>query len=127
MDDSEWESLLIPISLAFFFFSSTAGRVVANYPSPAGVMESSLDLEYWDAIVERNPILRALQPDVEALLVNRIAEEHQYYRVPIDQCFRLVGIIRTHWHGLSGGTEVWTRIEEFFRLLKEASCRGQIA
>ena len=26
---------------------------------------------------------------------------------PIDQCFRLVGIIRAGWKGLSGGTEVW--------------------
>src|SRR5262249_25280608 len=40
MDDHEWESLLIPINLAFFAYSTPAGRVVANYPSPGGVMES---------------------------------------------------------------------------------------
>src|SRR5437764_5827819 len=55
MDDQEWESLLIPINLAFFVHSSTAGRVIAQYPSPGGVMESSLELEYWDAIVQGNP------------------------------------------------------------------------
>src|SRR5437016_3671232 len=84
MDDQQWESLLIPINLAFFFHSSAAGRVVANYPSPGGAMESSLDLEYWSAIVERNPVLRKFEPDVEALLVNRIAQPPQYYRAPID-------------------------------------------
>ena len=42
MDDQEWESLLIPINMAFFFYSSAAERVVANYPSPGGAMES-----YW--------------------------------------------------------------------------------
>ena len=73
MDDQEWESLLIPINLAFFVHSSAAGRVVAQYPSPGGAMESSLDLEYWDRIVERNPILKKFEPDVEALLVNRIS------------------------------------------------------
>ena len=121
MDDQEWDSLLIPINLAFFVHSSAAGRVVAQYPSPGGAMESSLDLEYWDAIVERNPVLKKLEPDVEALLVNRISNPPQYYRAPIDQCFRLVGIIRTHWRGLSGGSEVWTEIDRFFQQLNEAS------
>lgn len=121
MDDQEWESLLIPINLAYFFHSSAAGRVVANYPSPGGAMESSLDLEYWSAIVDRNPVLKKLEPDVEALLVNRMESSPQYYRVPIDQCFRLVGIIRTNWRGLSGGEEVWKEIDVFFRQLSEAA------
>lgn len=46
MDDEEWESLLIPINLAYFVYNSSAARVVAQYPSPGGAMESSLDLEY---------------------------------------------------------------------------------
>jgi hypothetical protein len=114
MDDQEWESLLIPINLAFFVYSTAAGRVVAQYPSPGGAMESSLDLEYWDAIVGRNPILKKFEPDVEALLLNRISDSPRYYRAPIDQCFRLIGLIRTHWRGLSGGTEVWQEIDRFF-------------
>jgi hypothetical protein len=121
MDDQEWESLLIPINLAFFVHNSAAGRTVAQYPSPGGAMESTLELEYWDAIVARNPVLKQLEPDVEALLVNRISVPPQYYRVPIDQCFRLVGLIRTQWRGLSGGSEVWRQIEEFFQQLNEAS------
>lgn len=115
IDRHEWESLLIPINLAFFVRSSLAQKTVAQYPSPGGAMESSLDLEYWDAIVERNPILSRLEPDVEALLVNRISDSPQYFRVPIDKCFHLVGIIRTNWHGLSGGEQVWTEIGSFFR------------
>src|SRR5581483_7595078 len=114
MDDQEWDSLLIPINLAFFVHNSTAGRMVAQYPSPGGAMESTLDLEYWDAIVARNPVLKRFEPDVEALLVNRISNPPQYYRAPIDHCFRLVGLIRTHWRGLSGGSEVWREIEGFF-------------
>jgi len=121
MDDAEWESLLIPINLAFFVYSSAAQRVVAQYPSPGGPMESALDLPYWSAIVERNPLLRKFEPDVEALLVNRISAPPRYYRCPIDHCFRLVGIIRTEWRGLSGGDAVWRRIEDFFRDLDQAS------
>jgi|SRR5579871_5446110 len=121
MDDHEWESLLIPINLAYFVENSAAGRVVAQYPSPGGAMESSLDLEYWNAVVARNPVLKKFEPDVEALLVNRIGENPRYYRAPIDQCFRLVGILRTHWHGLSGGAEVWKEIETFFHQLDGAA------
>ncbi len=121
MDDQEWESLLIPINLAYFFRHSAAGRVVANYPSPGGAMESSLDLEYWNAIEERNPVLRKFEPDVEALLVNRLTSTPAYYRTPIDECFRLVGIMRTHWRGLSGGETVWREIDKFFLELKEAA------
>lgn len=119
MDDQEWESLLIPINLAFFVFSSSAGKLVAQYPSPGGAMESSLDLEYWKAIEERNPVLKKLEPDVEALLVNRLGASPQYYRAPIDKCFYLVGLIRAHWRGLSGGEEVWKEIDTFFRELND--------
>jgi len=121
MDDQEWASLLIPINLAYFFRNSELGRVVANYPSPWGAMESSLDLEYWSVIANRNPVLKKFEPDVEALLVNRISGAPEYFRVPIDHCFRLVGLIRTHWRGLSGGSEVWQEIDGFFRRLNEAA------
>jgi Family of unknown function (DUF5947) len=121
MDDHEWDSLLIPIKLAFFVNDSKAGRVVAQYPSPAGAMESTLDLEYWQAIAVRNPILDNFVPDVEALLVNRVSNPPQYFRVPIDLCYRLVGTIRKHWRGLSGGSEVWKQIDHFFRELNAAS------
>jgi hypothetical protein len=121
MDDQEWDSLLIPINLAYFVYDSPAARTIAQYPSPGGAMESSLDLEYWSAIMERNPVLKKFQPDVEALLVNRIHPTPRYYRVPIDRCFQLVGVIRTHWRGLSGGAEVWTEIDRFFDALDTLS------
>jgi Family of unknown function (DUF5947) len=127
LDNQEWESLLIPINMAFFVHSSAAGRMVAQYPSPGGVMESTLDLEYWEQIAARNPILKELEPDVEALLVNRIATPPEYYRAPIDQCFRLVGILRTHWRGLSGGEEVWKEIGRFFKELQIAAGEEQRA
>jgi hypothetical protein len=43
----------------------------------------------------------------------------EYYLVPIDECYKLVGLIRTHWRGLSGGTEVWREIGAFFAELKK--------
>ena len=62
-----------------------------------------------------------LEPDVEALLVNRVRPSAVYYRAPIDECYKLVGLIRAHWRGLSGGTEVWEEVARFFTSLKERS------
>lgn len=124
LTDAEWSGLMVPINMAFFFENSIEGRMVAMYPSPAGATESLLALESWDAIVERNPTLSEMEADVEALLVNRLGYSRgystaEYYLLPIDECYKLVGLIRAHWKGLSGGTEVWQEIGEFFRSLKE--------
>ena len=123
MNDADWEALNIPINLAFFTESTAAGRVAAYYPSPAGATESALSTESWKQLLDMNPPLRELQPDVEALLVNRVGPAREYYRAPIDQCYRLVGLIRANWRGLSGGTEVWRSIAGFFAELKEKSGR----
>lgn len=112
---------MIPIGMAFFFHGTAAGKTLALYPSPAGATESLLDLESWDEIVRDNPVLKEMEADTEALLVNRVKGEREYYLVPIDECFRLVGLIREYWHGLSGGAEVWEVIGKFFAELKEKS------
>ncbi len=121
LDDSLWDSLLIPVGMAFFFYNSPAEKVMAYYPGPAGATESLLSLEAWEEVVNDNPVLKELQPDVEALLVNRLKGEKTYYLVPMDRCYELVGIIRTNWRGLSGGSEVWEEIGRFFDRLKAQS------
>lgn len=118
MSDEEWESLSLPISLAFFFYDSPNEKMAAYYPSPAGATESLLPLSSWEALVEANPFLRNLQPDVETLLVNRVEGAREYFVAPIDVCFELVGLIRVHWRGLSGGDDVWREINGFFTRLK---------
>jgi hypothetical protein len=117
MDDVAWEELRIPVDMAFFFHHTEAGRVVAYYPSPAGPTESLLELDAWEELARANPVLGGLEPDVEALLVNRSRGARQYFLVPIEDCYALVGLIRTRWRGLTGGREVWEEIEAFFERL----------
>jgi len=119
LSDAQWESLMIPINMAFFFTSTPAARTVAIYPSPAGPTESSLDLQSWDEIAAANPVLNEMQPDVEALLVSRTSQAQEVYLVPIDECYKLVGLIRANWRGLSGGAEVWQALAEFFAGLRQ--------
>ena len=97
--------------------------MIALYPSPAGAVESLLPLEAWNEIAETNRALSHLRPDIEALLVNRVGHAHglaraEYYIAPIDECYKLVGLIRTNWKGLSGGAEVWIEIGRFFSDLR---------
>jgi hypothetical protein len=126
LSDAEWNGLMVPINMAFFLKSSLENRVVALYPSPAGATESLLALESWNDIVAHNPILNEMEPDVEGLLVNRLGYSRgysaaEYYLLPIDECYKLVGLIRMHWKGLSGGAEVWNELGEFFTTLKARS------
>jgi hypothetical protein len=126
MTDGQWESLMIPINMAFLFRSSLENRIVALYPSPAGAVESLLPLDAWAEIAENNPILHHLKPDIEALLANRVGHAHgvrdaEYYIAPIDECYKLVGLIRANWKGLSGGAEVWKEVGRFFGELRSKS------
>jgi hypothetical protein len=114
MSDAAWEELRLPVDIAFLFHSTAEERVVAYYPSPMGPTESLLRLAAWEQLEAANPILATLAPDVEALLVNRARGARQAWLVGIDECYALVGLIRTRWRGLTGGREVWQAITEFF-------------
>lgn len=124
MTDEQWDDLMIPVNMVYIFHSTVANRVMAFYPSPAGAMESMLSLEGWDALVSGNAILNDLEPDVEALLINRVqnrsgdGDYREHYIVPIDTCYELVGLIRLKWKGLSGGEELWKAIAEYFASLR---------
>jgi len=119
LDEAAWDRLGIPVATAFFFHSTPAGRVAAFYPSPIGAMESLLELGTWDAVVAANPGLAAMEADVEALLVHRARGAREHWLVPVDACYRLVAVIRTHWRGFGGGERVWSEIARFFDTLRE--------
>jgi hypothetical protein len=121
LSDAQWDRLALPINLTFFYHDSAAGKMVAMYPSPAGATESLLPAENWRELETINPALTKMEPDVEALLINRIGEAREYYIVPIDLCYELVGLIRMHWRGLSGGEKVWQHIGAYFARLRESA------
>jgi hypothetical protein len=124
LTDAQWDGLMVPINMAFFFASSASGKMIAMYPSPAGATESLLPLETWDQIAAENPALQSMEADVEGLLVNRLGPgrgfpANQHFLLPIDQCFKLVGLVRTNWRGLSGGEELWQALGQYFATLTE--------
>lgn len=116
-----WDSIGIPVAMAFFFTNTAMGRTVAFYPSPAGATESLLSLEAWTDLLGALPALGDLQPDVEALLVHRKQDGFEFFAVPIDACYQLVGLVRMYWKGFDGGEEAWKAINEFFEGLRERS------
>jgi hypothetical protein len=121
MPDDVWGSFQIPIGLAFFMFSSVTQCVIALYPSPAGATESELHFSSWNALVELNPVLADLEPDSEALVVNRTADPPVYAIAPIDRCYMLVGLIKSNWQGISGGRGVEDAVAAFFDDLRKVT------
>jgi len=121
MTDEQWERLVIPIGIVFLYHSSRQSRLVGLYPSPAGAVESELDLSVWDEIEKENPCLGSLETDVEGVLIDRTRNPHEYFRVPIDECFRLVGMVRIEWRGFTGGPGVRNQISQFVDSLKQRS------
>ncbi len=119
LSDEVWASFGIPIGLAFFIDSSVSGSVVALYPSPAGATESELEIGSWRDLRTENPVLMGLESDAEALIVNRMGETPQYAIAPIDECYRLVGLIKVNWEGISGGSGLERAIAGFFAELEE--------
>jgi hypothetical protein len=60
----------------------------------------------------------AHEPDAEALIVNRLGGARQHAIVPIDECYRLVGLVRVSWEGISGGAQIETAVAGFFAELQ---------
>jgi Family of unknown function (DUF5947) len=118
LSDELWAAFQIPIGLAFFMRSTSTGAIVGLYPSPAGATECELDLESWDRLVEANPVLDDLDPDAEALIVNRLATPHVHVIAPLDDCYRLVGTIKATWEGISGGAAMEAAVERYFDELR---------
>jgi hypothetical protein len=118
LTDEDWNELQIPVAMAFFFYNSAVGRVVAGYPSPAGPTECELDLAAWDRIAAAHPLFGEMAPDVEAILVNRTELGNEVFLIPIDMCYSLVGELRLYWQGFDGGAEVRTALATFLAGLR---------
>jgi hypothetical protein len=106
----------MPIGMAFFIRNSKSERMSAFYPSPAGAMESGLEVQ----------VPLPIEADIEALLVYRRQGRGETWIVPVDTCYELVGRIRRRWRGFDGGAEVHSEIENFFANLNEhrsAACQ----
>ncbi|NLU75380.1 hypothetical protein HCC61_22380 [Streptomyces sp. HNM0575] len=121
IDPMVWARLGVPVDLAFFVRDGATGEVRVGYPSPLGVARSAVGPEVWEEVVRGYPEPVELADDVEALLVHRTegpdGSAHargRHWIVPLDDCYRLAALVRTHWRGLSGGPEVREHIDAFF-------------
>jgi hypothetical protein len=109
-----WAAMQIPVGIAFVVANTQLDRTVAFYPSPGGATESELPLDAWGDVVEANPALADVEPDVEAVLLRTGDGEPTCHVVPVDRCYELVGAMRLHWRGFDGGAEVRDQIAAFF-------------
>ena len=111
-----WESLEIPVGLAFFFRNSLLDKYIVFYPGPAGATESELPIDSFETVLAENPGLSQMRADVEALIVSvpTSGQSPRCFVVPIDACYELVGRLRTVWRGFDGGQDAARAVDEFF-------------
>ncbi|MGW4162108.1 DUF5947 family protein [Streptomyces sp. NPDC004788] len=121
VDDTVWETLRIPVSVAFLFHNSALDRVVALYPSPAGATESELEDTAWQSVLDATRLAALLRPDVEALLLRRHRGSTECFLAPIDVCYELVGRMRLHWRGFDGGAEARSDLDAVFARVRGAA------
>ncbi|MFB7596542.1 DUF5947 family protein [Streptomyces sp. NPDC056160] len=107
-----------PVGLAFFVVRQD-GTPTGHWPSPAGATRWEADPGAWRRLVDGCPPLATLQPGVEALLVHTARGAEHHWIVPVDDCFRLVAVVRREWRGLSGGDRVWGAVDDFFAQLAQ--------
>ncbi|WP_030937800.1 DUF5947 family protein [Streptomyces sp. NRRL S-646] len=112
------EVLGVPVGLVFFV-PRADGTVTAEGPSPAGAMRWEIDATAWQRLTETCPQLASVEPDVEALLVNTVHGLDHHWIVPVDDCYRMIALVRREWRGLSGGGRIWPAVERFFDDLTE--------
>ncbi|HUX68108.1 MAG TPA: DUF5947 family protein [Terriglobales bacterium] len=115
---AEWAGLGIPIGLAFFWRAG-GGEGCAAYPSPGGAVRATIAPEAWAALEAAHPELGAMANEVEALLLNRMEGRQLAFVVPLDQAYRLVGLIRSAWSGWGGGPEVGRALRRYWAELEE--------
>ncbi len=149
LDPLEWASLMIPVKLAFITGKAGAGLGITGprpgaspsgtrgaaalgpapsmdirYPSPGGIVTAPLDADLWISICSRHPELQSLRPGLEALLLNYMERPHQLFITPIDQCYRLAGLVRSAWSGFSGGPEVRRHVHNLCAELRGGASRA---
>jgi hypothetical protein len=109
----------VPVSLAICYQDSSRDHGVVCYPGPAGLAEAELDAEVWRAICDASPLAASLQDDVEALLIrgDRSSSALECYLVPISTAYELVALLRTSWHGFTGGDRGESEVVAFFAAL----------
>lgn len=112
------DALGVPVGLAFFV-PHADGVVVAHFPGPAGPAQSEIDTGGWRQAVRERPELGTLEAGVQAFLMNTVRNQQHHWIVPLDDCYRLVALVRREWRGMSGGSRVWPEVERFFTELTE--------
>ena len=106
--EAQWDALQIPVGMAFFLRSSAGDPDRRVLSRPGGRHRERA--APFGVDVRRVAAGRGAEPDVEALLGAAGREGGgECLLVPIDACYRLVGLVRLHWKGFDGGAEAWRR------------------
>lgn len=122
LSDAELAALGVPVGLFFLCRRTNPARWVGFFPGALGPAEAEVDQAACAALAARSKLVATLEPDVEALLIRRERSgAESAYAVPIDECYRLTGLLRQFHRGFDGGDEARAVLEDFFAELARRS------
>lgn len=84
-------------NVTFLFYSTATAKIMSICPTANGPVESTVSREIWKQLIEANPVLQEMRPDVEALLMTGNEDLREFFVAPIDVCYDLVKMFRKDW------------------------------
>ena len=127
-----WQELGVPAALAYVTCDGRRRHWFAVCPGPDGATLHPLPGDAWGEVALAVPLIAALDPDREALLV--CGGQHQVgsdgsgdlgvVLAPLAICHRLVDGLSPFWRGLDGGNQAWRAIDGFIAELQTRAIRA---
>lgn len=123
-----WRDLGVPAALAYVTFDPAQRRWIATHPGPAGARQVPLPADAWGEVALAVPLVAALEPGRDALLVyaghprtvdgGRPADLDALV-APVDICRRLIDSLSVLWRGRHGGYQLWRAVDRFMVYLRQ--------
>ena len=90
MPEVPWQTYDLPGNVTFVFYCTAAAKLLSVCKVAAGTVDLTVPREVWKAIIEANPVLEEMRPDVEGLLIIHTGDSREYFIAPIDVCYNLI-------------------------------------
>ena len=121
LTQADWEELGIPVQIAFLLKNQREnGWRLGRGRGPSRLSQPGREYGIGHPAGGVDPPLvqllsaRATRAGRRSPARRQAPRQARYFRAPIDECYRLAGLLRSHWEGFAGGPRVGAAVDDFF-------------